>query len=138
MEKKKSEIQRNWFLIDAQDKILGRLATKIASVLSGKNKPSYSPQVDGGDFVVVINSEKIKVTGKKEKDKLYYRHSGYPGGLKTITFERLQKKSPETVIRLAVKGMLPKNKLQAKRMKRLKVYSKEKHPHQAQKLQLLK
>ncbi len=131
-------MERNWFLVDAQDKILGRLATKIATVLSGKNKPSYSPWLDGGDFVVVINSEKIKVTGEKRKDKLYYKHSGYPGGLKMITFERLQKKSPETIIRLAVKGMLPKNKLQAKRMKRLKVYSKEKHPHQAQKLQLLK
>ncbi|MCK4244108.1 MAG: 50S ribosomal protein L13 [Candidatus Omnitrophica bacterium] len=138
MKGEKSKMERNWFLVDAQDKILGRLATKIATVLSGKNKPSYSPWLDGGDFVVVINSEKIKVTGEKRKDKLYYKHSGYPGGLKMITFERLQKKSPETIIRLAVKGMLPKNKLQAKRMKRLKVYSKEKHPHQAQKLQLLK
>ncbi|HCG76594.1 MAG: 50S ribosomal protein L13 [bacterium (Candidatus Ratteibacteria) CG_4_10_14_3_um_filter_41_18] len=138
MEKEKLKMQRNWFLVDAQDKILGRIATKIATALSGKNKPSYSPWLDGGDFVVVINSEKIKVTGKKIKDKLYYKHSGYPGGLKTITFERLQKKNPETVIRLAVKGMLPKNKTQAKRMKRLKVYSGEKHPHQAQKLQLLK
>ena len=138
MEKKKSEIQRNWFLVDAKDKVLGRMAVKIATVLSGKNKADYAPQADGGDFVVVINAEKIKVTGNKKKDKVYHKHSGYPGGLKTITLERLQEKSPETIIRLAVKGMLAKNKLQAKRMKRLKLYAGEKHPHQAQKLQLLK
>ncbi|HCG77297.1 MAG: 50S ribosomal protein L13 [bacterium (Candidatus Ratteibacteria) CG_4_10_14_3_um_filter_41_18] len=135
---KKTEVQRNWFLIDAQNKILGRMAVKIATILSGKNKPSYAPEADGGDFVVVINSEKVKVSGKKREEKLYRRHSGYPGGLKTITFERLQQKSPETIIKLAVKGMLPRNKLLAKRMKRLKVYCGEKHPHCAQKLQLLK
>lgn len=138
MEKEKSKIQRDWFLVDAKNRILGRMAVKIATVLSGKNKPAYAPQADGGDFVVVINAEKIEVTGKKRKKKVYHKHSGYPGGLKTITFENLQKKSPETIIRLAVKGMLPKNKLQAKRMKRLRIYAGEKHPHRAQKLQLLK
>jgi len=138
MKQEKPKLERNWFLIDAQNKILGRMAVKIATILSGKNKPSYAPEADGGDFVVVINSEKVKVSGKKREEKLYRRHSGYPGGLKTITFERLQQKSPETIIKLAVKGMLPRNKLLAKRMKRLKVYCGEKHPHCAQKLQLLK
>ena len=138
MKKEKSEMERNWFLVDAKNKILGRMAVKIATVLMGKNKPTYAPEADRGDFVVVINAEKIKVTGNKKKDKVYYKHSGYAGGLKGITLERLQEKNPTTIIKMAVKGMLPKNKLQAKRMKRLKIYSGDKHPHQAQKMQLLK
>ncbi len=138
MKKEKSEMERNWFLVDVKNKILGRMAVKIATVLMGKNKPTYAPEADKGDFVVVINAEKIKVTGNKKKDKVYYKHSGYAGGLKSITLERLQEKNPTTIIKMAVKGMLPKNRLQAKRMKRLKVYSGDKHPHQAQKIELLK
>ena len=138
MKKEKSKMERNWFLVDAKNKILGRMAVKIATVLIGKNKPTYAPEADRGDFVVVINAEKIKVTGNKKKGKVYYKHSGYAGGLKSITLERLQEKNPTTIIKMAVKGMLPKNKLQAKRMKRLKLYSGDKHPHQAQKIQLLK
>ena len=138
MKKEKSKPERNWFLVDAKNKILGRMAVKIATVLMGKNKPTYAPEADEGDFVVVINAENIKVTGNKKKDKVYHKHSGYAGGLKSITLGRLQEKNPTAIIKMAVKGMLPKNKLQAKRMKRLKIYSGDKHPHQAQKIQLLK
>jgi len=125
-------IQRKWHLIDAKDKVLGRLATRIAMLLMGKRKPNYTPHLDQGDFVVVINAEKVKLTGKKLQGKIYYSHSGYPGGLKEKTAEELLKKHPERVIELAVKRMLPKNKLGRKMLKRLKVYAGERHPHQAQ------
>lgn len=127
-----TDIQRKWHLIDAKDKVLGRLATRIAMLLMGKRKPNYTPHLDQGDFVVVINAEKVKLTGKKLQGKIYYSHSGYPGGLKEKTAEELLKKHPERVIELAVKRMLPKNKLGRKMLKRLKVYAGERHPHQAQ------
>ena len=130
---KKEEVERKWYLVDAKDKILGRLASKIATILMGKHKPTWAPHIDTGDFVVVVNAEKIKVTGKKLADKKYYRHSGYLGGLKEETLYSLLQKSPETVIKLAVKGMLPHNKLGRKMLKKLKVYRGPEHPHQAQK-----
>jgi len=129
---KGNKIERKWYLIDAKDKILGRIATKIATILIGKNKPIWSPNIDTGDFVIVINAEKIKVTGKKLSDKKYYKHSGYIGSLKEVPLSSLLNKSPETVIKLAVKGMLPKNKLGRKMIKKLKVYKGEKHPHASQ------
>ncbi len=130
---KREEVKRDWVLVDASGQILGRLASKIARILMGKHKPTYTPHIDSGDFVVVLNASKIKVTGKKLRDKIYYHHSGYPGGLKEIRLEELLKNHPERVIYLAVKRMLPKNKLQAKRLRRLKIYSGSEHPHQAQK-----
>lgn len=129
---REEEITRSWYLVDAKGKILGRLATKIAGLLSGKTKPVYTPSVDGGDFVVVINARHIRVTGKKEEGKIYYHHTGYPGGLKRQTFKELIEKKPEEVLRRAVKGMLPKNKLGRKMLKRLKVYPDATHPHTAQ------
>lgn len=129
---KEAEIEKKWYLVDAEGKILGRLASKIAQILSGKNKPIYTPHMDVGDFVVVINAQKIKVTGGKEEKKMYYHHSGYPGGIKGIVYEKLLKKKPEMIIREAVKGMLPKSKLGRKMFKKLKVYAGGKHPHQAQ------
>jgi len=123
---------RKWYLVDAKGKILGRLAVKIAQILSGKNKPIYTPHLDTGDFVVVVNAKQVKVTGKKEEEKIYYHHSGYPGGLKERTFKELIEKKPEEVIIRAVKGMLPKNKLGRKMLKKLKVYAGPEHPHQAQ------
>jgi len=134
----KADIKRHWYLIDAKDKILGRLATKIASLLIGKHKTTYSPHVDGGDSIVVINSEKIRVTGKKREDKIYKRFSGYPGGLKEESFESLLKRRPHEILRRAVKGMLPKNKLGRRMIKRLNVYAGDKHPHIAQKPKGLK
>ena len=134
---KGNKIERKWYLIDAKDKILGRIATRIATILIGKNKPIWSPNIDTGDFVIVINAEKIKVTGKKLFDKKYYKHSGYIGSLKEVPLYSLLNKSPETVIKLAVKGMLPKNKLGRKMIKKLKVYKGEKHPHISQNLILL-
>lgn len=131
------EIKRNWWVIDANGKVLGRLASKIALLLTGKRKPDYTPHIDGGDFVVVINADKIVLTGGKWKKKLYYRHSGYPGGLKVMTAEQLHNKHPEEIIRLAVKRMLPKNKLGRKMLKRLKVYQGGSHPHKAQNPQVL-
>ncbi len=130
---KQEEIKRKWYLVDAEGKILGHLATKIAQILSGKNKPIYTPHLDTGDFVVVINARKVEVTGKKREGKVYYHHSGYPGGLKKRTFKELIEKKPEEIIIRAVKGMLPKNKLRKRMLKRLKVYSDASHPHQAQK-----
>lgn len=127
---KEKDIKRNWYLIDAKDKILGRLATKIATILRGKHKPIYTPHVDTGDGVIVINASKIKVTGKKLKEKIYRFYSGYPGGLKEIPLERLLRKSPEKILRLAVKRMIPNNPLGRKMLKKLKIYSDEKHPHQ--------
>jgi len=124
-----SDVEKNWHLVDAEDKVLGRLAVKIASILSGKNKAQYSPNADLGDFVVVVNAEKVKVTGNKYTQKNYYHHTGYPGGLKTKSFEKMQEDSPEKIIEKAVKGMLPKNKLANQIIKKLKVYSGSVHPH---------
>ena len=129
---KPNEVAREWLLIDAQDQVLGRVASKAAHILRGKHKPTYTPHVDTGDFVVIINADKIRVTGKKLTDKEYYRHSGYPGGLKCETFEEAMEKHPERVIEHAVKGMLPKNTLCRAMAKKLKVYSGVEHPHMAQ------
>ena len=129
---KKTEIKKNWYLVDAEGKILGRLASKIAQILSGKNKPIYTPFLDTGDFVVVINAKKVKVTGNKEKKKVYYHYSGYPGGMKEIVYEKLLEKKPALIIQKAVRGMLPKNKLRSKMLKKLKVYAGTEHRHQAQ------
>jgi large subunit ribosomal protein L13 len=129
---KASEIKRQWHTIDASDKILGRLATQAAGFLMGKHKPTFSRNLDSGDFVVIINAEKVHFTGNKAKQKLYYRHSGYPGGLKSINLEKLLETHPTRVIEYAVKGMLPKNRLQDGMMKRLRVYAGEAHPHLAQ------
>jgi len=129
---KANEIDRKWHLINAKGQILGRLAVEISSLLSGKKKIAYSSNMDIGDFVVVINSEKINVTGKKFEDKKYHHYSGYPGGLKTKTFANVMAGKPEKIIYQAVKGMLPKNRLQDARLKRLKIYKGDKHPHSAQ------
>jgi large subunit ribosomal protein L13 len=129
---KKSDVKRNWYVVDATDKILGRLASKIAVVLVGKHKPQYTPHVDCGDYVVILNADKFRVTGKKMKGKTYYSHSFYPGGLKSIDLATLLKKNPKRVIQHAVSGMLPKNRLRARRLKRLKIYTDTKHPHSAQ------
>ncbi len=126
------DFKKNWHLVDAENKVLGRLAVKIANILSGKNNSRYTPNADLGDFVVVVNAEKVKVTGNKPKQKNYYRHSGYPGGLKVKNFEKMQDDSPEKIIKKAVKGMLPKNKLSNKIIKKLKVYSGSEHPHVGQ------
>jgi len=130
---KPSEISRRWILIDASDAVLGRLSTEIAKYLIGKYKPTYTPHMDGGDYVVVINADKVPVTGDKELQKMYYRHSGFPGGIREARLEEMRSKKPEAIIELAVKGMLPKNKLLADRMQRLKVYTGEEHQHSAQK-----
>jgi large subunit ribosomal protein L13 len=129
---KKEETQHNWVIVDASDKVLGRLASKIADKLRGKDKPIFTPHVDCGDFVVVVNAEKIKVTGNKFEAKKYYTHSLYPGGLKTKTFKDMNATKPEKVIELAVKGMLPKNKLSNQIIKKLKIYAGSEHPHEAQ------
>jgi large subunit ribosomal protein L13 len=123
---------RNWYVVDASGRTLGRLATQLADTLRGKRKPEYTPHIDTGDFVVVINAEKIAVTGDKRAEKLYHRHSGYPGGLKTRTLQEMLDKRPEEVIRLAVKGMLPRNRLARKQLTKLKVYAGPDHPHSAQ------
>jgi large subunit ribosomal protein L13 len=128
----KDQIEKDWFLVDAENKILGRLASKIASILKGKNKPIFTPYLDTGDFVVVINAQKIKLTGRKLNDKVYYHYSGYPGGMKSITPKDLLQKKPEEVIRKAVWGMLPKNSLGRQMLTKLKVYPGKTHPHQAQ------
>ncbi len=130
---KPGEVQRNWWVVDAEGKNLGRLASEIADVLRGKNKPQYTPHVDTGDFVVVVNADKIAVTGNKLAGKIYYRHSGYPGGLKSRTLEEMLERRPTEVLRKAVKGMLPKNRLAARQLNKLKVYAGPKHPHAAQK-----
>ena len=129
---KAGEVQKKWFVVDASGQVLGRLATFLANVLTGKAKPDFTPSQDTGDFVVVVNAEKIVVTGNKRSDKLYRRHTGYPGGLKSASFTDLQKKAPGKVILEAVSGMLPKNKLRQVYLKKLKVYSGAEHPHQAQ------
>ena len=128
---------RKWWIVDANEKTVGRLATRVASVLKGKHKPSYTPSLDTGDFVVVVNAEKIHVTGNKRQDKRYYRHSGYPGGLRSRTFEEMQARRPEEIIRLAVKGMMPRNRLARKQITKLKIYAGPEHPHAAQKPQPL-
>ena len=129
---KPGEIERQWHVIDASDVVLGRLATHAATLLRGKHKPTFAPHVDTGDFVVVVNAEKIAVTGNKRADKKYYRHSGYPGGLKTRTLNDMLERRPEEVLRLAVKGMLPRNRLARKQLTKLKIYAGPEHPHQAQ------
>ena len=129
---KVSEIKRDWHVIDATDQVLGRLATRVASLLMGKHKPIFSRNLDVGDYVVIINAEKVRVTGDKAKQKVYYRHSGYPGGLKSITYDKLMQTNPTRVIEHAVKGMLPHTRLGANMMKKLKVYVGDTHPHLAQ------
>lgn len=129
---KPSEVTRRWVLIDAKDLPLGRLATEIAKYLIGKYKPTYTPHIDGGDYVVVINAADVPVTGNKEEAKIYYRHSGFPGGIKDATLKEVREKFPERVIENAVKGMLPKNKLSPERMQRLKVFPGSEHAHTAQ------
>ena len=129
---KRADIERKWHLIDASDKTLGRLATRIAGLLMGKHKPIFSPNLDTGDFVVVINADKVHITGNKAKQKLYYRHSGYPGGLKSISLEKMMQTTPTRVIEHAVNGMLPHTRLGASMKKRLKVYAGETHPHPVQ------
>ena len=134
---KQSDNKNKWCIVNAEGAILGRLATLIASRLRGKHNPLFTPHVDIGDWVVVINADKIALTGKKLEKKCYYRHSGYMGGLKTITAKKLLEKSPEDLIRFAVKGMLPKNRLGNKLFKKLKVYTGDKHPHVAQQLEII-
>ena len=130
-------IERNWYVVDAANQRLGRLASEVARVLRGKNKPTYTPSIDTGDFVIVINAEKVDVTGKKRSQKLYRRHSGRPGGMKVETFDKLQARIPERIIEQAVKGMLPKNTLGRQLFTKLKVYTGPDHPHQAQQPQPL-
>jgi len=129
---KASDIEREWHVIDASGKVLGRLATQVTRLLMGKHKPIFSRNLDTGDFVVVINADKVHVTGNKAKQKIYYRHSGYPGGLKAISLEKMMQTNPTRVIEHAVKGMLPHNRLGASMMKKLRVYVGDTHPHQAQ------
>ena len=129
---KPGEVEQNWLLIDADGLTLGRMAAAISTRLRGKHKPEYTPHIDTGDYIVVVNADKVHVTGNKAKDKLYHAHSGYPGGLKTQTFEELQQKSPEKAIRLAVKGMLPRTPLGRAMYRKLKVYAGPEHPHAAQ------
>ena len=129
---KPGEIEREWQLVDAEGKTLGRLATQIADTLRGKDKPQYTPHVDTGDFVVVVNAEKVAVTGNKLDDKRYYRHSGYPGGLRSRTLREQLERRPEEVIRKAVKGMLPRNRLARAQLRKLKIYAGPEHPHAAQ------
>lgn len=129
---KASEIERNWWVVDATDQTLGRLATRVATLLEGKHKPIYSPHLDTGDHVVVLNAGRIRVTGDKLRQKTYYRHSNYPGGLRAESLERLLERKPELVIERAVKGMLPQNRLGRAMFKKLKVYAGAEHPHQAQ------
>ena len=134
---RKSDIKREWYVVDAQGKILGRLASEIAKILRGKHKPIYVPHLDCGDHVIVVNAEKVRVTGKKLDQKFYYRHSGYPGGLKSISLRDQLQKHPTRVLEAAVRGMLPKNRLGRAMIKKLKVYAGGSHPHQAQQPKVL-
>jgi large subunit ribosomal protein L13 len=134
---KEQEVDRKWYLVDAEDKILGRLATQIATRLRGKHKPIFTPHADTGDFIVVVNAEKVALSGKKWDKKIYYRHSGYIGGLKEISARKLLEKKPEDVLRFAVKGMLPKNSLGRRQLKKLKIYVGPENPHEAQQLEAL-
>ena len=129
---KPHEVRRDWVVIDAENQVIGRLATEVARRLRGKHKPEYTPHVDTGDYVIVINAEKVRSTGRKETDKVYYRHSGYPGGIKGTTLERMRETHPERIIEKAVKGMLPKNPLGRAMYRKLKVYAGADHPHTAQ------
>jgi large subunit ribosomal protein L13 len=129
---KKEEAEHLWYLVNAEGKVLGRLATELAKILRGKNKPTFTPHVDTGDFVVVVNAGKVVLTGKKMKDKIYYHHTGYPGGIKEIRAEKLLAKKPTEVLRIAVKGMLPKNSLGRQVLRKLKIYAGPNHPHEAQ------
>ncbi|RLD96506.1 MAG: 50S ribosomal protein L13 [Aquificota bacterium] len=130
---KPGEVERRWYVVDAKDKVVGRLASRIAMILMGKHKPHYTPHVDTGDFVVVINASRVRFTGRKWEQKCYYRHSGYPGGLKVRRAKDLLEKRPEEILRHAVKGMLPKNNLGRRLLRKLKIYPGETHPHEAQK-----
>ncbi|WP_330924798.1 50S ribosomal protein L13 [Candidatus Sororendozoicomonas aggregata] len=134
---KPESVKRDWFVIDAENKTLGRLATEIATRLRGKHKPEYTPHVDTGDYIVVVNAEKVRVSGRKTTDKMYYRHTGFPGGLRSASFEKLQSRKPEMIIELAVKGMLPRNPLGRAMYSKLKVYAGNAHPHAAQQPQPL-
>lgn len=129
---KKEELKYQWYLVNAERKVLGRLASELAKILRGKHKPTFTPHLDTGDFVVVVNAEKVGLTGKKLKDKIYYRHTGYPGGIKEVSAEKLLAKKPTELIRRAVKGMLPKNSLGRQMLRKLKVYAGPNHPHKAQ------
>lgn len=129
---KASEVERNWVVIDAEGQILGRVATKVAAIIRGKDKPTFTPSMDTGDFVIVVNVDKLKVTGNRMDDKLYYRYSGYPGGLKSRTLRQVMDTNPERALRQAVWGMLPKNRLGRKLIKKLKMYRGSEHPHAAQ------
>ncbi len=131
------EVERKWYVVDAEGQTLGRLASEIAKVLRGKNKPQYTPHVDVGDFVVVVSADRLVVTGKKAEQKVYRRHSGYPGGLKTTSYERMMERRPEEVLRKAVYGMMPKNRLARRQMRKLKIYAGAEHPHAAQNPQKL-
>jgi large subunit ribosomal protein L13 len=134
---RKEDVKRKWYVVDAKGKTLGRFASKIATILSGKNKSFYTPHVDSGDFVIVLNAAHIFIPEKKKEQKVYYHHSGYVGGMKKTKAKVMLKKHPERVIKLAVKGMLPKNKLGSRMLKRLRVYKDDKHPHQSQKTEVL-
>ncbi len=134
---KEQEVKKSWYVVDAENKVLGRLAAQIAMRLRGKHKPIFTPHADTGDFIVVINAEKVVLTGKKWNNKIYYRHTGYIGGLKQISAKRLLEKKPEDVLRFAVRGMLPKNSLGRRQLKKLKIYAGPEHPHQAQQLEAL-
>ena len=129
---RKESVTREWYLVDATDKTLGRLSTEIANRLRGKHKPEYTPHVDAGDYIVVVNAEKVKVTGNKSTEKVYHHHTGYPGGIKSISFAKLIDRAPERIIEKAVKGMMPKNKLSRSMMTKLKIYAGGEHPHSAQ------
>ncbi len=129
----KEELDPKWYVVNAEGKVLGRLSTELAKILKGKNKPIYTPHVDTGDFVVVVNAEKVTLTGKKLTDKIYYHHTGYPGGIKQTSAEKLLAKKPTEIIRIAVKGMLPKNSLGRQMLRKLKIYAGPNHPHEAQK-----
>lgn len=129
---KMGEIERAWYVVDAEDQVLGRLASRVATILMGKDKPIYTDFLDTGDFVVIVNAGRVRLTGNKLDDKVYYRHSGYPGGLRETNARKMLAKHPDRVLQLAVKGMLPKNKLGSRMIKRLKIYGGDQHPHQAQ------
>jgi large subunit ribosomal protein L13 len=133
---KASEVQRDWYVIDANNQVLGRLATQIATLLRGKHKPTFTPSMDGGDFVVVVNAEKIRVTGRKEFQKVYYHHTGYPGGIRQTTYREMRERHPERILRNAVWGMLPKNRMGRKLMTKLRIYPGPHHPHAAQRPQV--
>jgi len=134
---KKEELDHKWYVVNAEGKVLGRLSAELAKILRGKNKPTYTPYLDTGDFVIVVNAGKVTLTGKKLKDKIYYHHTGYPGGIKQINAEKLLAKKPTEMIRIAVKGMLPKTSLGRQMLRKLKIYAGPNHPHEAQNPMLL-